>query len=112
MVRSACTTMPGKRCTEETIALKREGVGADGQVHKHVAADGGRRSRAGEVGAVFDGGDSDVGEQVAARVRDCAGDATEGLLRCGVSRLGEAEQEGEGKNEMLTSLKKHHCCTS
>ena len=70
----------------ETIVREGEGVGADGEVYKIVAADAGGFLGAGKLRAIRDDGDSGVGEDAAGGVGDCAGDAAESLLREGAKR--------------------------
>ncbi len=75
----------------EAIVGEGEGVGADGEVYKIVAADASGFLGAGKLGAVGDDGDGGIGKNAAGRVRDRAGDAAESLLRKGCQRKKKRE---------------------
>jgi hypothetical protein len=67
----------------ETVVREGEGIRADGEVYKIVAAGAGGFLRAGKLRAIRDDGDSGVSEDAAGGVCDGAADAAECLLRGG-----------------------------
>ena len=70
----------------EAVVREGEGVGADGEIHKIVAADAVGFLCARESRGVGDGGDSSVGDGAARRIGHHAGDAAKSLLRKDVGR--------------------------